>query len=61
MHVGLAQRVELGGDMEPPRVRQAYEGLMKLPEYVQAISRSTADETFVRKRLDLSREAFSTV
>lgn len=57
--VGLARRLETGGPPSPEAVKAAYEELLRDAEYLEVTSRSTADEAFVRKRLEKSRTIFS--
>lgn len=57
--VGLAHRVKDGNPVEPSRIKEIYEALLKDSQYSQATSRSTADEAFVVRRLNRAREAFS--
>jgi hypothetical protein len=59
--VGLAKRL---GDTskEPPcknLIAQAYEALLKDNSYKEAVSRSTADEAFVKRRMDIAEKTFS--
>src|SRR5262249_55840963 len=57
--VGLAHRVKDDNPVEPSRIKEIYEALLKDSQYYQATSRSTADEAFVVRRLNRAREAFS--
>ena len=57
--VGLARRLEREPYPEPERIREAYNRLLEDKEYSEAISRSTADEKFVARRLSKAAEAFS--
>jgi uncharacterized protein with ParB-like and HNH nuclease domain len=52
--VGMATRlVELEGrPPDPEKVRQSYTALLKDHEYTETVSRSTADDAFVRLRID---------
>jgi uncharacterized protein DUF262 len=57
--VGLAHRVKDGKPVEPNKIKEIYEALLKDTQYFQATSRSTADEAFVIRRLTRAHEAFS--
>jgi hypothetical protein len=57
--VGLARRIKDGRPVEPNNVREIYKALLNDTQYFQAISRSTADEAFVVRRLTRAQEAFS--
>jgi hypothetical protein len=59
--VGMAKR--LTRDPQPPReaIREAYESFIKDPEYVEAVSRSTADQTFVERRMSRATAAFARI
>ena len=57
--VGLAHRLETDDLPSPHAVKAAYEKLLQDTEYLEVISRSTADEAFVKIRLEKSREIFS--
>ena len=57
--VGLARRISKNGSIEPKRLKEAYQGLLSGSQYIEAISRSTADEAFVKRRLDRATMAFS--
>jgi len=56
--VGLARRIKDGRPVQPNKVREIYEALLKDTQYFQATSRSTADEAFVVRRLTRAQEAF---
>jgi uncharacterized protein with ParB-like and HNH nuclease domain len=52
--VGLASRLldEAKPPPEPAKVKDAYKALLKQEDYLEAVSRSTADDAFVRKRME---------
>jgi hypothetical protein len=58
--VGLAKRIE--ASKRPPdqdAVATAYAKLLKDTSYIEAVSRSTADQSFVKRRIDRAIQAFS--
>jgi hypothetical protein len=58
--VGLAR--QLAKAKRPPSreaISKSYKSFLSKKEYVEAISRSTADQTFVARRLDIATEAFA--
>jgi Protein of unknown function DUF262 len=59
--VGIARRLAAGPVNKPEDFKAAYEALLKNTDYLKATGRSTADEEFVRLRLERSTEAFSKV
>jgi hypothetical protein len=59
--VGVAHRVALGPVENPDGFRSAYQSLVSDPDFLVWTTRSTADEEFVRKRLERSRAAFANV
>jgi hypothetical protein len=59
--VGLARRLRRLGSVDPESFAHAYETLLSDPEYVQAVSRSTADEAFVFLRLDKAIASFAEI
>jgi hypothetical protein len=59
--VGVARRLESGEAINPSRMLNGYNKLLSEPEYVEATSRSTADEKFVTRRLRLATAAFKRV
>lgn len=59
--VGLAKRVAKGQPLEPELIRRAYRELFNDTQYVEATSRSTADEAFVKRRLARATKAFSAI
>lgn len=61
MMVGMARRVELGPVSDVSAVRAAYEQLLDDATYSEAVSRSTADEKFVKTRLSMSTTAFAEI
>jgi len=58
--VGLAVRIldPQKSDPHPNKVRAAYTKLLKNEDYLEKVSRSTADDAFVRKRMELATELF---
>jgi hypothetical protein len=61
MMVGMARRIERGPVGDGQAVRNAYERLLSDKVYSEAVSRSTADEKFVKARLDMATAAYSDV
>jgi hypothetical protein len=59
--VGIAKRIAEVESLDPEIVRQAYRGLLTDTQYVEATSRSTADEAFVKRRLERATKAFSAI
>ncbi|NRF71755.1 DUF262 domain-containing protein [Aquincola sp. S2] len=60
--IGVANRLATGSPIsDSTGMRAAYEGLFKSGDFTTWITRSTADEDFVKKRLDATRAAFSAV
>ncbi|KVK99765.1 DUF262 domain-containing protein [Burkholderia territorii] len=59
--VGVARRLAAGPVSNPEDFKAAYEFLLKDDEYLKTIGRSTADEEFVRLRLERSTNAFAKV
>jgi hypothetical protein len=57
--VGLARRLERKPYPDPHRIKEAYNNLVQDKDYSEATSRSTADEKFVKRRLEMATEAFS--
>jgi hypothetical protein len=57
--VGLARRIHDRGPIDPHAFASAYEELLSDAEYMQAVSRSTADEAFVSLRLRKATESFT--
>lgn len=57
--VGLARRLEREPYPTPEQVREAYNQLLADKDYSEAVSRSTADEKFVARRLSKATEAFA--
>lgn len=49
--IGLSRLIEKSPDIKPRDVRVRYEALLKDPDYLEAVSRSTADEAFVSQRI----------
>lgn len=57
--VAVSQLLERrNGKVDTKAVKTAYERLKTKEQYVDAVSRATADEENVRRRLQLAREAF---
>lgn len=59
--VGLAERL-VSSDMKPPSSEEiaiAYTGLLSDDEYMESVSRSTADESFVSRRMVKAISAFA--
>jgi hypothetical protein len=60
--VGVARRLARGPLRSPPkRLRAAYSHLLRTRAFVDTISRSTADDEYVRRRLKLATTAFATL
>jgi hypothetical protein len=59
--VGVAHRIATGPVKTPESFQRAYQELVANEEFLIWTTRSTADEEFVRKRLERSRAAFATV
>jgi hypothetical protein len=59
--IGMASRLQKGPISDPSSVRDAFEKMLKTPGFVTWITRSTADEEFVKNRLDCARETFSEI
>lgn len=59
--VGLATRLMKPDRPEPDRkaIAGAYRALLGNDEYVEAVSRSTADDAFVKRRMDFAIAAFT--
>jgi uncharacterized protein with ParB-like and HNH nuclease domain len=57
--VGLAYRIKDRALVDSNKVKETYENLLKDPAYVEATSRSTADESFVERRLQRARQVFA--
>ena len=57
--VGLARRLDQDGRPTEESVRNVYSSLLANAQYSEAVSRSTADEAFVSRRLNLATEAFA--
>lgn len=58
--VGLAKRIE--GEKKPPEpksIATAYAKLLKDASYIEAVSRSTADQLFVQRRVERAIQAFA--
>jgi len=59
--VGLARRIHNHRAVDPTKFSEAYEKLLSDNGYVEATSRSTADETFVSLRLRKAAECFAEI
>lgn len=59
--VGLASRLSNDGKQapRPEAIREAYKNLIIDEDYLEKVSRSTADDAFVSRRMDMAIEAFS--
>ena len=57
--VGLAARLSKIEKPDSKKVKTAYRQLLKNNDYLEAVSRSTADDAFVHRRLTLAIEAFA--
>ena len=57
--VGLAHRLETGSEPDSAAVKSAYQALLNEPGYLEATSRSTADESFVLRRIEISKAVFA--
>lgn len=59
--VGMARRVVSNPGKEPERnaVQHAYQLLFKDGDYIEAVSRSTADDAFVKRRVEKATAAFA--
>jgi hypothetical protein len=57
--IGVASRLAKGPIIDPGSARAAYEAMLKTPDFHTWITRSTADEDFVKKRLDCAKAAFA--
>lgn len=60
--VGLSRRLSSGRSIPSENdVRVAYRGLMSDRSYFESVSRSTADEKFVERRLSIATDAFADI
>lgn len=59
--VGVARRIASQAVSNPEDFKTAYDSLLQDAEYLKTIGRSTADEEFVRLRLERSTNAFAKV
>ena len=59
--VGMARRLSAapGKRPNPNAVEKAYEELLADSDYIEAVSRSTADEAFVQRRIEKATLAFA--
>ena len=58
---GIASRLASGPISQPEKLVDAYTTLLKHSDFLDAVSKATADEENVRSRLRLSKDAFSNV
>jgi hypothetical protein len=58
--VGLAYRLSDADKPSPnkPRIAKAYQNLLNNESYIETVSRSTADEAFARRRMDIALREF---
>lgn len=59
--VGLARRINDGRPVDAKKFAEAYDKLLSDKDYVQAVSRSTADKAFVSMRLDKATSQFASL
>jgi len=59
--VGLATRLQAGAPPPPEAFAAAYDELLLRGEYSNLVSRATADDANVARRLELAKEAFATL
>lgn len=59
--VGVAYRLAVGKPVKPEGFKSAYDALLADADYLKASGRSTADEEFVRLRLERAIDAFAKV
>lgn len=59
--VGLAYRLENVNPVDLRSLKSAYELLLKDKDYWEAVSRSTADNAFVVRRVDKAKAAFASI
>jgi len=59
--VGVSNRLDKGEIREKEKVRERYDALLINPEFVQATTKSTADEENVKKRIELATTAFADI
>lgn len=57
--VGLVERLLRAPPPDHTRLRNAYARLMQEPAYLEAVTRSTADDAFVARRMTLAINAFA--
>jgi uncharacterized protein with ParB-like and HNH nuclease domain len=59
--VGMAMRIsrEQGRAPDPRKVKEQYAALLSDKEYVEAVSRSTADDAFVKRRIEKAIQSFA--
>lgn len=57
--IGVASRLANGPILDAGSAKEAYESMLKTPDFLTWITRSTADEDFVRKRIDCAKVAFA--
>lgn len=59
--LGVAKRLEKGGDIDKGKVLHAYENLLKCDKFLAAVGKATAREDQVAERIKLAELAFSEV
>lgn len=59
--VGLARRIKRGPISNIGKVQEAYEALLKDPDYVKSVSESTSNESSVETRLSKASENFNNI
>jgi hypothetical protein len=59
--VGLAFRLENGNPVNVSMLKKSYDSLLKDKDYLESVSRSTADNIFVTRRIDKAKAIFSSI
>ena len=59
--VGMARRLSSGVITDESSIKNQYDTLLDKAEYMERVSRSTADERYVKERIELATEAFAKV
>ena len=59
--VGMAYRLENAKPVDMASLKSAYDSLLNDTQYEEAVSRSTADTTFVVRRIEKAKAAFASV
>ncbi len=59
--VGLGERVRKNKIVEPVKIAKAYQELLADKTYLETVSRSTADESFVSSRLEKAINSFASI